>query len=137
MTFISANAIAAALALAVVAPATFATPAAAGGQVSWTFAPNDRQTSGAVEAGLRIYSLYNGLKDGSIRQKGQGNNAGLAQRGRGNVGLVQQRGNGHSGTLEQNGDGNAYGLFQFGREARNAVVQSGNRNSGATFTYGW
>ena len=137
MTFISANTIATALAITLAAPATFATPAAADGQVSWTFAPTDRQTTGAVEAGLRIYSLYNGLKDGSIRQKGEGNNAGLAQRGRGNVGLVQQRGNGHSGTLEQNGDGNAYGLFQFGRGAHDAVVQSGNGNSGATFTYGW
>jgi major curlin subunit len=137
MSFNSANAIAAAFAITIAASATFATPAAADGQVSWTFAPTERQTAGAVKAGLQIYSLYNGLKDGSIRQKGQGNNAGLAQRGRGNVGLVQQRGDGHSGTLEQNGDGNAYGLFQFGRGARDAVVQSGNGNSGATFTYGW
>lgn len=133
----TAKRLAAALLVALSATAGVATTASANGQVSWSIAPNDRQTAGAVEAGLRLYSFYNGLKDGSIRQRGAGNDAGLAQRGRGNVGLVQQRGNGHSGTLEQNGDGNAYGLFQFGRGARDAIVQSGNGNSGATFTYGW
>lgn len=134
MTTTLSKAVLAGALLAITAPAT---PALANGQVSWTLAPTDRQTAGAVETGLRLYSFYNGLKDGSIRQRGQGNDAGLAQRGQGNLGLVQQRGDGHSGTLEQNGDRNAYGLFQFGRGARDAVVQSGNGSSGATFSYGW
>ena len=113
-----------------------ATPAEAGGQVSWTLAPSDPQSAGAVATGLRLYSAYNDLRNASIRQRGHGNSAGLAQLGRGNVGLVEQRGNGHSGTLQQNGDGNSYGLFQFGRGARDQVVQNG-RESGATFSYGW
>ena len=126
-----------ALVLGLAAPMTLPAPAEAAGQISFSLAPTDRQSAGTVEAGLRLYSLYKGIKDGSIRQRGHDNSAGLAQRGRGNLGIVQQRGNGHSGTLEQNGDRNAYGLFQFGRGARDAVVQSGNGNSGATFTYGW
>lgn len=136
MTMIFVKTAAIALLLGLAGPLTLPTPAAAG-QVSLSLVPADRQGAGTVGAGLRLYSLYKGLKDGSIRQQGRGNNAGLAQRGQGNLGLVQQRGDGHSGTLEQNGDGNAYGLFQFGRGGRDAVVQSGNGSSGATFTYGW
>lgn len=136
MTRLTKKTLAAALVLGIAAPMALSTPAV-GGQVSLSLVPTDRQGAGTVEAGLRLYSLYKGLKDGSIRQQGHGNSAGLAQRGQGNLGLVQQRGDGHSGTLEQNGDRNAYGLFQFGRGGRDAVVQSGNGKSGATFTYGW
>ncbi len=113
------------------------TPAAAGGRVSWSYAPSNREAAGALATGLRLYSIYNDVRGGSIRQRGQGNSAGLAQRGRGNLGLVEQRGNGHSGTLEQTGDDNAYGLFQFGRGADDRIVQRGNGGSGATFSYGW
>ncbi|KQT82763.1 hypothetical protein [Aurantimonas sp. Leaf443] len=114
-----------------------ATPAEAGGRFSWTYAPSDRDTAGALETGLRLYSLYNDLRGGSIRQKGEGNSAGLAQRGDGNVGLVEQRGNRNSGTLQQNGDRNTYGLFQFGRGTDDDIVQNGNGGSGTTFSYGW
>lgn len=107
------------------------------GQFSWTYAPSDRTASEALSTGLRLYALSNDLRDGSIRQRGLGNAAGLLQRGRGNLGLVEQRGDGHSGTLRQTGDRNAYGLFQFGRGARDEVVQTGNDESGATFSYGW
>ena len=116
---------------------TVPTPATAGGTVSWSYAPANREAAGALATGLRLYSIYNDVRGGSIRQRGQGNNAGLAQRGRGNLGLVEQRGNGHSGTLEQDGDDNAYGLFQFGRGADDLIVQRGNGGSGATLSYGW
>ncbi|WP_062016088.1 curlin [Aureimonas sp. AU4] len=126
----------AALLALLVAGSALPGPARAGGQVSWTFAPSNREAAGLLDAGLRIYALSNDLRDGSIRQRGRGNSAGLSQRGRGNLGLVEQRGDGHAATLDQRGDRNAYGLFQFGRGAEDHVVQTGGE-SGATVSYGW
>ncbi|WP_040489902.1 curlin [Fulvimarina pelagi] len=126
------------IALAITAAGVGASTApSSAGQVSFHFLPSDRQTSNALSTGLRLYSAYNDLKKGSIRQRGKGNSAGLAQSGRGNVGLVEQRGDAHSGTLRQKGDRNAYGLFQYGRGARDEVVQTGRNRSGVTFSYGW
>ncbi|MER0237238.1 curlin [Fulvimarina sp. MAC8] len=124
------------LAIAAGSIGTFAVPASAG-QLSFHFTPGDRQTSNALSTGLRLYSAYNDLKNGSVRQRGKNNSAGLAQHGRGNLGLVEQRGNAHSGTLQQTGDRNAYGLFQYGRGAKDNVVQTGRNRSGVTFSYGW
>ncbi|MBX5222925.1 curlin [Rhizobium sp. NLR8a] len=112
-------------------------PAYAGGRISLNLAPNNAQDAGLFSAGLRVYSLYRGLKDADIRQRGWGNAAAIAQAGRGNLGFVRQRGNGHSATLQQNGNNNAYGIFQYGRNTETDVVQDGDNGGGATFSYGW
>ncbi|NLS00743.1 curlin [Rhizobium sp. P38BS-XIX] len=112
-------------------------PAYAGGRISVNFAPSNAEDADLFSTGLRVYSLYRGLKGGDIRQFGHGNAAGLAQSGNGNLGFIQQRGNGHSATLRQNGNNNAYGIFQYGRNTNTDVVQDGDGGSGATFSYGW
>jgi major curlin subunit len=112
-------------------------PAYAGGQISFNLAPDNTEDAGLFSTGLRVYSLYRGLKDADIRQLDRGNAAGIAQTGRGNLGFIQQRGNGHSATLRQNGNDNAYGIFQYGRNTETDVVQDGDNGSGATFSYGW
>lgn len=114
-----------------------AAPAYAGGSISFNIAPGNAQDADILSTGLRVYSLFQGLKDGDIRQLGRGNSAGLAQAGRGNLGFIQQRGNGHAATLRQNGNNNAYGIFQYGRNTDTNVVQNGDNGSGATFSYGW
>lgn len=117
-------------------PGLLPAPAAAG-SVSFTLAPPSEDGGDILSTGIRLYSMYRGLKNGEINQRGHDNEAGVAQNGRGNVGFVRQRGNGHSATLQQNGDDNAYGIFQFGRNARADVEQYGNRQGGLTFSYGW
>jgi hypothetical protein len=112
-------------------------PAYAGGWVSVTYAPANARDAGGLATGLRVYSLYRGLRGASIRQLGHGNAAGIGQNGRGNLGIIEQEGNGHSATLQQNGNDNAYGIFQFGRNAGANVVQNGDRGGGTTFSYGW
>ena len=134
---IRTNTLAAAFVAASLGTAAIATPAAAGGQVSLSFAPTSQEEADALRAGLTIYAIANGIKNGSIKQFGSGNSAGLAQNGSGNLGIVHQEGHGHDGTLQQNGNGNAYGLFQFGRNTSGNVVQNGDGNAGATFQFGW
>lgn len=112
-------------------------PAAAGGSVSISVAPTNARQEQAMRAGLGIYALYNGIKNGGIRQKGFNNSAGLLQNGSGNLGVVHQRGNGHNGTLQQNGNGNSHGLFQFGSNTNGHIAQTGNGGTGATFQFGW
>jgi len=114
-----------------------AVPAYAGGRISFSLAPENAEDAGLFSTGLRVYSLYRGLKDADIRQLGQSNAAGIAQVGRGNLGFIQQRGNRHSATLRQNGNNNAYGIFQYGRNTETDVAQDGDNGSGATFSYGW
>jgi len=125
------------LSAAVLGTCLASAPAHAGGSVSLSYQPTNRQDAHMLQTGLRLYALAEGIRSGSIRQKGFGNAAGLAQNGRGNLGIVHQEGRGHEGTVTQNGDGNAYGLFQFGRGTSGHVVQNGNYQSGATFQYGW
>ncbi len=120
-----------------IAAAPLATPAAAGGSLSFTFAPKDARQAQALQTGLLIYGAVNQIKNGGIKQKGKNNSAGLAQNGAGNFGVVHQKGNGHSGTLQQNGNGNAYGLFQFGKKTNADVVQNGNGKVGTTVQWGW
>jgi hypothetical protein len=119
--------------------ATVAVPASAfaGGRISFNLAPGNQRDSALFSTGLRAYSLFRGLRDGDIRQSGNGNMAGLAQGGQGNLGFIQQQGNGHSATLRQSGNNNAYGIFQYGRNTEDDVVQNGNNGSGATFSFGW
>ncbi|OLP55628.1 curlin [Rhizobium rhizosphaerae] len=112
-------------------------PALAGGQVSFNVAPANARDAELFSTGLRVYSLFRGIKNGEIRQSGSRNAAGLAQDGRGNLGVIRQHGNGNRGTLRQTGNDNAYGLFQYGRNNDDAIVQTGDNNSGATFSYGW
>ena len=113
------------------------TSASAGGTVSISVAPANAKQEKAMRAGLGIYSLYNGIRNGGIRQKGVDNSAGLAQNGSGNLGVVHQEGRGHEGSLVQNGNGNSYGLFQFGRNTSGHVTQNGNGGTGAIFQFGW
>lgn len=127
----------AALVAGSIGQAALSAPAYAGGWVSVTFAPDNARDAGALATGLRVYSLYRGLRGASIRQSGHGNAAGIGQNGRGNLGIIQQVGNGHSATLRQNGNDNAYGIFQFGRNTDANVVQNGDDGGGATFSYGW
>lgn len=112
------------------------TPAYAGGSVSFTLNPSRDQGGDLLSTGIRLYSMYRGLKQGEIRQDGSHNEAGVAQNGRDNVGFIRQRGSDHSATLRQNGDDNAYGIFQYGRGAATDVEQHGHE-SGLTFSYGW
>ena len=112
-------------------------PAHAGGRISFNLAPDNAEDADLFSTGLRVYSLYRGLKDADIHQLGRGNAAGIAQAGHGNLGFIQQRGSGHSATLRQNGNNNAYGIFQYGRNTETDVVQDGDNGSGATFSYGW
>ena len=122
-----------AMSIAAVLPAA---PAHAGGSVSVSIAPGSAASEKAMRAGLGIYAIANGIKNGSISQNGIGNAAGLIQNGKGNLGIVHQEGDGHTGTLTQNGDGNAHGLFQFGEGTEGHVTQSGGQ-TGATFQFGW
>ncbi|MBY5905067.1 curlin [Rhizobium leguminosarum] len=104
------------------AQAALSVPAFAGGRISFNLAPDNAEDAGLFSTGLRVYSLYRGLKDADIQQVGGGNAAGIAQAGRGNLGFIRQRGHGHSATLRQNGNNNAYGIFQYGRNAETDVV---------------
>ena len=125
------------VATALLAPVVLPAPAHAGGSVSFTFAPPAEDGGDILSTGIRLYSMYRGLKNGEIRQKGNGNEAGVYQNGSGNVGFVRQRGDGHSASLRQEGEDNAYGIFQYGRNARTDVDQRGYGNGGLTFSYGW
>ena len=128
---------AASLVAMTIATSVLTVPAAAGGSVSISLAPGSAKDAQALRTGLQVYSLYNGIKNGGIKQRGSGNIAGLLQNGGGNLGIVHQEGNGHNGTVQQNGNGNAYGLFQFGKNTNGHAVQNGNGQTGATFQFGW
>lgn len=47
-------------------------PAYAGGQISFNLAPDNAEDSGLFSTGLRVYSLFRGLKGADIRQLGRG-----------------------------------------------------------------
>jgi len=112
-------------------------PAQAGGQFSIGYAPTDPDEARALQMGLGLYSLFNGLKNGSITQKGHNNSGGIAQNGWGNNGVLYQDGNGHNGTIEQTGNSNSCGLFQFGHNTDGHCVQTGNGGSSAIVQFGW
>ncbi|MBB3930182.1 major curlin subunit [Kaistia hirudinis] len=123
---------------ALIGAAPLATPALAGGSVSFALAPRNAQDAQIMDFGLRGYALYNGIRSGAlVRQFGRGNQAGLAQYGAGNVGVVRQQGDGHAATLQQVGNANSYGIFQFGRNTNADVVQQGDSGTGATVQLGW
>lgn len=136
MTITSFVKIKSALITSALAISGFAAPAQAGGFISFNVQPRNADEERVLRTGLGIYALVNGIKDGSIKQKGLANVAGLVQNGRGNLGVVSQKGDGHTGTLIQNGNGNSHGLFQFGRNTNAEIVQNGG-GTGATFQWGW
>lgn len=126
------------LAAAALGTAVLAGPAAAGGSLSVSYNPTNAHDARALATGLRLYALFEGVKNGGrISQDGANNEAGLAQHGSGNLGVVHQKGDGHSGTLRQAGNDNTYGLFQFGRNTDGHVTQTGDGQAGATFQFGW
>lgn len=127
----------AALLAAIIGLAALAVPAEAGGSISINLDPKNAKQEKALKAGLTIYAIVNAVENGSIKQNGTNNAAGLAQFGSGNLGVIHQDGDGHSGTLTQNGNNNACGLFQFGKGTSADVVQNGNDGACATVTFGW
>ena len=137
MTHTTLKTLMAGLVVTTIASATLVTPAAAGGSISINLEPKNAKQEQAMRAGLTIYAIVNAVQDGSIKQKGNGNSAGLGQSGSGNLGVIYQEGDDHSGTLVQNGDNNACGLFQFGKGTNADVVQNGNGETCATFAFGW
>ncbi|MFK8033194.1 MAG: curlin repeat-containing protein, partial [Hyphomicrobiales bacterium] len=97
----------AALTIATAAALT-AAPAQAGGSISISLEPQNAKQEQAMRAGLLIFGIANGIKNGGhIGQNGNNNSAGLAQNGSGNLGIVHQDGDGHNGTVQQNGNNNA------------------------------
>ncbi|MDL2398145.1 curlin [Rhizobium mayense] len=137
MTRIMFKTLAAALLAGSIGQVALTAPAQAGGWISATYAPPGAEDAGVLATGLRLYSMYRGWHNASIRQSGHGNAAGIGQNGRGDLGIIQQRGDGHSATLQQNGNDNAYGIFQFGRRTAANIEQDGDGGSGVTFSYGW
>lgn len=131
------KALMASLVAATIGSATLATPAAAGGSISINLEPKTAEQERAMRAGLTIYAIVNAVQNGSIKQKGNNNAAGLGQFGSGNLGVIYQDGDNHSGTLVQNGNNNACGLFQFGKGTNADIVQNGNGETCATVTFGW
>lgn len=115
-----------------------ATPASAGGSVSFEYTPSTPDEENAVRLGLALYAIGRAIEgDASVIQSGDGNAAGIGQFGDGNFGVIEQQGDGHEATLAQDGDDNAYGIFQFGSGTSGHVEQSGNGGTGLLFQAGW
>ncbi|MBD8064283.1 curlin [Devosia sp. PTR5] len=116
-----------------------AVPAQAGGQISFGFAPSNPQQAEALNLGLQVFSLVQGLSNegATVSQNGSGNAAGIDQGGRNNRGLIYQEGNGHSGTIRQRGNGNSCGLFQFGSATNAECIQRGSNRSAITTVFGF
>lgn len=136
MTHTALKTLMASLIAATIGSAALATSAEAG-QISINLDPKNAKQENALKAGLTIYAIVNAVENGSIKQLGNGNSAGLAQFGQGNLGIVHQEGDNHAGTLTQNGNNNMCGLFQFGKRTTADVVQNGNGEACATVTFGW
>lgn len=127
----------AALAATTAAALPVATPAHAGGSVSFNVAPSNAREARALRLGLALYALHQDVEaNGHVTQHGARNAAGLYQGGPNNQGIIHQEGTGHHGTLTQTGGNNSYGLFQFGQNTSADVVQTGGQ-SGLTVQFGW
>ncbi len=125
--------------LTAIALSVAASPAMAGGQMTIGFSPSDPDQAQALDTGLKIFSLFQGLSatGANVRQNGSFNTAGFNQNGSGNHGLIFQNGKGHNGTINQNGNNNSCGLFQFGQATNAHCAQSGNNRSGITTVFGF
>lgn len=137
MTHTALKTLMASLVAATIGSATLVSPASAGGSIAINLEPKNAKQEQAMRAGLTVYAIVNAVQNGSIKQKGNNNSAGLGQFGSDNLGIIYQDGDNHTGTLVQNGDGNACGLFQFGKGTNADVVQNGNGETCATFAFGW
>ena len=77
-----------------------ATPASAGGSVSFEFTPSNPDEEIAVRLGLALYAIGRAIEsDASVIQNGDGNAAGIGQFGSGNFGVIEQ--NGETGMYRQ------------------------------------
>ena len=113
-------------------------PAAADGQLTFSFNARNADEARAVRNVLALYARHKDVRqNGRITQEGTGNAASLYQRGADHRGYVQQRGRGHDGSLTQTGRAHAYGLFQSGRGTSAQVTQSGRGRAGFAFVHGW
>jgi hypothetical protein len=130
---------AAALAALVIGAASLTSPAMAGGQIAFSFAPSDPDQQQALGMGLQMVSIFKGLSStgANVSQNGHFNGAGFNQTGSGNHGLIVQEGNGHHGTIEQHGNDNNCGLFQFGENTNGSCTQYGNNQSSVTTVFGF
>jgi hypothetical protein len=130
--------ITAAAVAATIGSAAISAPALAGGSVSFTYIPQTQKDAHALQTGMTLYQIFNGMQNGAnIKQLGINNLAGIGQHGYGNTGIIHQDGSGHAATLNQYGNGNSYGIFQFGKNTNTNVGQYGNGQTGATFQFGW
>ena len=127
----------ASLVAATIGSAALTLPAAAGGSISLTYVPTTAEDAQALQTGLALYALFNGIQNGSITQLGMNNAAGLAQLGSGNLGIIHQEGNNHNATLTQTGNNNSCGIFQFGQNTNTNITQSGNNGACASLAFGW
>jgi hypothetical protein len=116
---------------------TFECSERVGGSISLTYVPTNTRDARNLQTGLALYSMFNGIANGSsITQRGVNNLAGIGQLGSGNLGVVHQEGSGgHSATLNQYGRNNAHGIFQFGKNTSANVGQYGYGQTGATFDW--
>ena len=131
--------LAAATTSVLIAATALATPAMAGGQLSFSFAPHDAEQQQVLGLGLMALALVNGVSQpgANVRQNGNFNSAGFDQQGRHNNGLIVQDGNGHHGTVEQRGEDNTCALLQFGKNTRGECTQFGSRQTGVTTVFGF
>jgi|GEM_PF-508102 minor curlin subunit len=123
----------------VISAASLSTPAMAGGQFSFSFAPQGAQEQQVLGLGLLALDLVNGVSEpgATVRQNGNFNSAGFNQQGRNNTGLIVQDGNGHQGSVEQRGNNNNCALFQFGNNSQGQCGQFGDNQSGVTTVFGF
>lgn len=123
----------------VIGVAGMTTPATAGGQFTFSYAPQGSEEQQVLSLGLLALALVSGVSDqgANVRQHGSFNSAGVNQGGRNNSGLIVQEGNGHHGTIEQRGDNNNCALLQFGENTRGQCAQFGNNQTGLTTVFGF
>ncbi|MBF9031205.1 curlin [Rhodobacterales bacterium HKCCE3408] len=113
-------------------------PAMAGGTVSVSFEAGNAEEAQAVQTGLALYQIVEGVESGAyVHQDGSLNAAALLQAGSGSTGVIHQEGDGHSATLNQQGNNQAHGIFQFGEGADADVVQTADGAAGITLQFGW
>ncbi|MBF9035217.1 curlin [Rhodobacterales bacterium HKCCE2091] len=115
-----------------------AAPVLAGGTVSFNFNAQNADEARAVQAGLALYRIAQGVDSGAfVHQDGSLNGAALIQAGTGSSGVIHQDGNGHSAILNQQGNGQNYGIFQFGDGADANVTQTADGETGFALQFGW
>ncbi len=124
-------------ALTLTAAAAIATPALAGGTVTFGYTAKNKDEANAMRAGLAIYSLARDIHtNGHVTQNGVANAAGIVQGGGNNKAIIHQDGNNHNGSITQLNGNNSCGLFQFGNGANGQVQQNGGETC-IVVQHGW